>query len=691
VLTTDLGAYVPRPESERVAEALQVSLLVGRRIIALTGPRGIGKTMLLHVVARRLQRAFRAVYLPFAALPAPELCALILDVLGLPSGDDPEADLLAATARLEQASRSLVVMIDDASALSLASARRLARVVSEANGSLRLILVPEDDFQSGRTLAALGDDLDEVRFGVPMTMDETARYLRLRLEWARAAQDTRQRFDGAAIERLHALSGGLPRLLNELARAVARGGVGVLEPGAAASAVAREEALRLGAPLLDEPELEAAPAQPEPEPAPGLEPEAPGEPDRAEAVVVPVAEASPVARLAPVAEAAPLAETVPEAEVVAAAVGDDEDRPGLAAAEPAAGPAPARDEMPLEVRESLPEEPPPREDEGLVAVAAALSASEEPGASGPISEADLYADDGGSGDDDLPVPVTPRPATSAPLSRHLFAASGGATTAAVIELPHAVAEMTSPRPELERTAPAAAVARPGPAQRPLPPAARPLPRASKRPAGPVGWDDEDRAEEALASLLGVEEAEEAAAFHGWRDDVEDFDPGAERLLPGSRGSRTDAPPSWKGFVSAVLVVGLLIAGAPWLRSWLQPDPSASQEEVAGEAPGGPGVSESGPAEATPAGEEAAVGPRPDPQAQAPVKVEVRAETAATVEVDGVYLGATPLKDVPLLPGEHVFRTRFADGRVVEQRIQVGPDSRRIDLVPERAVVDRARR
>lgn len=676
-LTTDLGAYVPRPESERVAEALQVSLLVGRRIIALTGPRGIGKTMLLHVVARRLQRAFRAVYLPFAALPAPELCALILDVLGLPSGDDPEADLLATTARLEQASRSLVVMIDDASAMSLASARRLARVVAEANGSLRLILVPEDDFQSGRTLAALGDDLDEVRFGVPMTVEETARYLRLRLEWARASQDTRQRFERMTVERLHTLSGGLPGLLNELARAVARGGIGVLDPGAAASAAAREEAQRLDAPPLDEPVLEAAP--PEPEPRPDAAPGGPGGPEEvaapAEAApeVVAGTEVVPEAGVVPVADAAELAVAFSEAE----------ERPLPAAAEPGVQASPTPDELPLEVRESPPEEPPPREDEGLVAAAAALSGPEEPGAPGPISEADLYANDvGPGGDDDLPVPVAPRPVSSAPLSRHLFAAGGSATTAAVIELPDAEIRGTS----AERTA---AVAAPVPDHRPLPPAVRPVPRAPKLPAGPIRWDDEDRAEDALAALLGVDEEEDTPP-HRWRDDVEEFDPGAERLLPGSRGARTDAPPSWKGFVSAVLVVGLLIAGLPCVRSWLQP-PAPPAGDIAGDESGAPGAGEADGVETSPAGEEAAARPRPDPEAQAPVRVEVRAETAATVEVDGVYLGATPLKDVPLLPGEHAFRTRFADGRVVEQRIQVGPDSRRIDLVPERAVVDRARR
>jgi len=60
-----------------------------------------------------------------------------------------------------------------------------------------------------------------------------------------------------------------------------------------------------------------------------------------------------------------------------------------------------------------------------------------------------------------------------------------------------------------------------------------------------------------------------------------------------------------------------------------------------------------------------------------VLTNINAKPYATIEVDGRVLGETPLGDMPLSAGPHVFRATMPDGRKIERTEMIGPDNNRI--------------
>jgi hypothetical protein len=59
----------------------------------------------------------------------------------------------------------------------------------------------------------------------------------------------------------------------------------------------------------------------------------------------------------------------------------------------------------------------------------------------------------------------------------------------------------------------------------------------------------------------------------------------------------------------------------------------------------------------------------------PIPVHINAAPWATIEVDGVEVGETPIAGIPLAPGSHLFRARMPDGRVLEKTVQIGAETR----------------
>lgn len=214
---------MPRAATERALAELARAALDGGGPVALTGPLGLGKTLLLRVLAQRLAARAQSIYLPYPALPPEGLCAWALRELGLLESDNPEAALVAHARALAEAGRVLVVMLDEGAGLPVASARGLVDLCAESRGALRLVVAATDGVASGSVLAALGAGAKEVRLRTAMSAAETAGYVARRLAQADAEPVLRARFGSRELARLHAATGGVPRRVHVLAARLARG------------------------------------------------------------------------------------------------------------------------------------------------------------------------------------------------------------------------------------------------------------------------------------------------------------------------------------------------------------------------------------------------------------------------------------------------------------------------------------
>jgi type II secretory pathway predicted ATPase ExeA len=217
--TCDPRLYVPRLDSEAALTSLHEGLVAGRRVLALSGPPGLGKTMVLRMLAAQLRGA-RCVYVPYAALAIEELAQVVLDAVGESAPHAEAVSTLAAYAK-QTLGEPLVLLLDDASALPGATARALRQQADALDGALRLVAAAVDDARAAAAIAALGDDILHVRLRHPMTPPEVGAYVRGRID--RAGIDAAEHaLHDEQIERLAAESAGVPRDVNTLATLMLR-------------------------------------------------------------------------------------------------------------------------------------------------------------------------------------------------------------------------------------------------------------------------------------------------------------------------------------------------------------------------------------------------------------------------------------------------------------------------------------
>ena len=217
--------------SERHREAL-AHLLFGVQggggFVLLSGEIGAGKTTVCRCFLEQVPPDCQVAYIFNPQLTVPELLQTVCDEFGIavPAGPAPaslktyidalNAHLLAAHAQ----GRHCLLIIDEAQHLSaevLEQLRLLTNLETRERKLLQIILIGQPEL---RTLLA-GAGLEQLAQRViaryhlgPLTAPETAAYVAHRLAVAGLAGPLP--FDAAALRRIHALSGGVPRRINLL-------------------------------------------------------------------------------------------------------------------------------------------------------------------------------------------------------------------------------------------------------------------------------------------------------------------------------------------------------------------------------------------------------------------------------------------------------------------------------------------
>jgi type II secretory pathway predicted ATPase ExeA len=222
-LTANPNLYVRRSATERALEELEARIERGARTVVLIGPAGIGKTLLLRVLAERLRPRYRVACLPYPALPPAALCRWALQLLGDARAEDPERELTERAQQESAAGRPVVLLLDDVDSMPPSTLQRLEELTTHSAGALRLVMAALERDGSTDPFGALASAPEPVRLDEPMGAEETARYVRARLEASQAASELWGRFDPVTLDSLHDRSGGIPARVHEFATALVRG------------------------------------------------------------------------------------------------------------------------------------------------------------------------------------------------------------------------------------------------------------------------------------------------------------------------------------------------------------------------------------------------------------------------------------------------------------------------------------
>jgi len=214
-------------ESASHAEALaRLELAVEDRELALLlGDVGSGKTTLTRALVDRLGDSITPVLLTNPKVTPVQLLRLLAERIGIAPVPKNRVDVhekvSARLFELHEQDKPVVLIIDEAQLITSKSTfdeiRLLTNFQLDDSNLLAVILAGQPELAQRLARPAYEALCQRVgltcRLG-PLSRDDAARYVAHRLRIAGGREDL---FTQAAVERLHRLSGGIPRVMNSIA------------------------------------------------------------------------------------------------------------------------------------------------------------------------------------------------------------------------------------------------------------------------------------------------------------------------------------------------------------------------------------------------------------------------------------------------------------------------------------------
>lgn len=218
-----LDRYFAAASAEAARRRIGQCLLRGDGPALLLGAPGVGKSMLVEVIASDLAPHLRVVRLASTQLCTRRaLLQAILHGLGAPYRDREEGELRLALTDLLADTRSpaVALLVDEAHSLPvrlLEELRVLTNLAVEGAPRLRLLLAGShalDEAFTAPELEAFSQRVASRSYLDPLRRDEVASYVRAHL--AAAGGDPDRLLGADAYEALVRASEGLPRLINQV-------------------------------------------------------------------------------------------------------------------------------------------------------------------------------------------------------------------------------------------------------------------------------------------------------------------------------------------------------------------------------------------------------------------------------------------------------------------------------------------
>jgi type II secretory pathway predicted ATPase ExeA/septal ring-binding cell division protein DamX len=224
----DVDIFYPGGQREAVCKALISDVIVGKPLIKFIGREGSGKTLICRIVANKVPGNHDVVYIDNPIGSFDDLLRVICLDLGMhPSGGHESVnfvhELHGLLDKRRQQNKKVLIIVDEAEKLFLATLERLVRFICEAEESdvLRIVLAGRPGLDANLEQLAIycaNVDINAGHYLEPLDEEETSEYLMYRLEGAGLSLDQHEDFisDGA-VAKIHASSQGNMRMINILA------------------------------------------------------------------------------------------------------------------------------------------------------------------------------------------------------------------------------------------------------------------------------------------------------------------------------------------------------------------------------------------------------------------------------------------------------------------------------------------